>query len=311
MPNKTENSIRNAVVNPSKRHINAELDTTGLRLSLFRLYAEPKFESELIKIFEERLKGKVAFFKIFGAYDIACIYPSYSDHRMLFSGSIKGISSFSNLDCLCWGHSAHENILSRLKENNLLAIISCSINPVNLAQDGGVRFNPLAALTNANVSYLNTFSFGEQVIFLTYASLEPIVDKCKLLNIELEKHSSSLQTYFGINYDLIKEIDQKGPTAWNEKVDDKLSIYWEVELVCKQDVFSIFLHKVRELHVNNDYKFHILNINKSLSGTIVKCQFRNGTWGEVTHAIRKIRENTKDIIISTRLNLYTNHSITR
>jgi len=284
------------------------LDEVGLRLSLFRLYPDQDFEDDLIESFSKRLGENVAFFKIFGAYDIACIYPSYIDHKMLYSGSILGIRSFSNLDCICWKDSTHSDILSDIKNRDVLSITSFSINQDDLQNMGGIRPDYLLNLSKDIGFYLNAFSSGEQILIIPGQSMAEIISKGEEFFKKIDKYLYRIHSLYGVNFNFVKDIDIKGNKIWTEEINDELSLLWEVDLAPKQNVEYDFRSILTDSFAKFRYKLIATNFKTSLEKVDFYCEFKDGSWGEMTKAIRQIRKDSKDLILSTKLHIFKHYN---
>jgi hypothetical protein len=281
------------------------IDRKVVRISLFRLHPAQHYEDELIKAFKSRLNSKVVIYKLLGAYDIACIYPTQLDHRILFHGVVEGIRSYSNIDCVCWGNNVANKYLDRLRKHNLLGIITAAAKEESLVSAGGIHHQDISTSIKRIGMYLNSLSWGEQIIFLTENKMNSLFDKSKKVICALSPIANDLQHSIAINLDFISNIEETPPKAtWNEKIPKNITLLWEVELACRQGVKSDFQKQIIEGIENSTIHLELKDTKTTITALKLYLTLKGRSWGDIIKGIRRIRSNASDLIVSTRLQIF-------
>jgi len=282
-----------------------KISKKALRISFFRLHPEPKFEKNLIDEFREVFQNDFVTFKILGRYDLACIYPTNLDHPILFRKSLKGIRSFSSIECICWEGVTAIDFIKEIKNRKLLSIAIAATKEEYLVQNGGIHNNQISSLVKGRGIHLTSLSWGEQVLLLWADSMSELYQDTTQLLDGLRDSSNDLYHHFALNMDFIQEVDNN-PELWNEAIEDQFSIFWKIDLLCQKDVLNRFHEKIAESEKDSKFNFQFYTKKKSPSSLNLSYNVQGGTWGNLIKGIRDIRKKSYSIIASTRLNIFQN-----
>jgi hypothetical protein len=278
---------------PSK---NAILAQEGLRIDLFRMHPHTDYESGLVDQFAKRLNPtKIASFKALGHYDIICFYPFITDDIFLFKGSIKGIRSFSNIDCICKADKDPSKIISELQKSKFVIIAIIAFDIIPLADNGGIINNITISLTKTYGGFhLNSPSWGEQILIIHGNSMNQLLTNYRSIMESLISESIDINSIVGINYDLINNMGE----LWDEEIPEFIKIEWHVELILPHS--KDFSDKIRASYpafISDDNICSISNSSK------VIYDIKSNRWADVINSIRSIRRSYATEIVTTKLTI--------
>jgi hypothetical protein len=287
------------IVKPSGSDV---IGKEALRISLFRMHPEARYENALIEAFKNTDGGSLAVFKMIGMYDLACIYSTNLNHKILYNGTLKGIRSFSNIDCICWGTSSEE-IIKKINGKNLLGLITIACDEQSLAAAGGIHDNQISKLCSGNGFHLNSLAWGEQVVLLLHNSFGSLWKETTDLISKVQPTARDLNSLFCVNMKLISKIDDSSK-HWDEEISKSFAIFWRVDLICKANVLEEFHNMIKEANIGNKFDFEFVTKKRSATGLNLSYNINGGTWGGLIRGIRDIRKKASKLIVSTRLNIF-------
>ena len=274
-----------------------------LKISFFRI--DPVEENNLLKSIKKCISNnekekKPLFYKGLGHYDIICLYQHTGEHRILFSGSIKGVRSFSNLDCVCCNNPT--KIIETLETNKLIAVTTISFKKEALFNIEECIIKISNVINKCGFQLISS-SWGEYVL-LNYAnSMSKLLDQTRNIIKELGGYSIDIHIVIGINMDTVKEID-KNNNCLPDKISKNLLLEWQVKLKDTEKSFYQFIEKLNKLETDKKIQdFEILKKYYSIDKSKIILNIYGNSWGSIIKAIRTIRQESKEQLVSTTLNL--------
>jgi hypothetical protein len=272
----------------------------SLRISLFRIDPDPLIENVLLTDFKDRVgNDNLAIFKALGHYDIICFYPNNDRHEILFGGTIKGIRSFSNLDCLTWGKNNSMHIIKKLKHIKFITIVMITCNNDILMEGGGIQNEIILSLITEGIDfYLNSPSWGEHILVISAESMSNLIYKFNKIINQLKGKTIDIHSVTAINMLLIKDIDA-GTPVWDEPLPPDNILEWHVHLLPNSlNDFNKIVAKFNSINLR-PYRTFSTSADTQAVYTV-----KANTWEEIIKDIRLIRGMASDLLVSTKLNIY-------
>ncbi|WP_028313511.1 hypothetical protein [Desulfatibacillum aliphaticivorans] len=270
-----------------------------IRISLYRMH--PKHEESVLKRFETKLNGNFVAFKGLGHFDVIVVYrvAHHENDSLLFSGTIDGIRSFSNIDCVYLGSNGEENIIETLEKRRVIALNLIALHSDAIKNYGGIYSN-LFQDGSKSMFYLNSLTWGEQVIILADENMGSLAEKIEEKVLFHTSKFIDIHTVLGVNLDEVAKID--GDTSdWEENIQENVSLKWLIDLECKADAEKVF-HKSLEAQARSTSSaFSFSGPKRSFARRTLVYDLNAATWGQAIKGIRKVRQEAAEYFSSTKL----------
>jgi hypothetical protein len=275
-----------------------KLASNGIKLSFFRLYPERETEEHFSKKLSSSLGAEnLAVFKAFGFYDIIALYPLDLEKTLERSGTIYGIRSFASIDCLCWDSQEPEQLIKQIHEFNLVSIIAATLTRPQRYDFGGLRNTALCESLDPDSIYLNSSSWAEQVLILGSVDMTGLIKKAKETISCLKRTCSEIQSTIGVNLTRLSQIESDD-SVWDEQISEEAHVRWTVR-IDSPSTLHLFNTKLLSLKIPDIFKKGPALVN--LEGTEQHFAISNCTWGQLINAIRTIRNQCADFLLTTKL----------
>jgi hypothetical protein len=272
----------------------------GIRISFFRLHPNPIHETELIYQFNARIgEGNVATFKALGHYDVVCVYPASNDHQILFRGTIKGIRSFSNIDCVCWDDDSVGSIIGRLKECKALAILSIALDKESFTS-GGIHHAEISKILPPGAIYLNSFSWGEQQLLIPKTDMNDLWSDTRSFLSQLGSRAADVYSVLALSMPLVQSLSS-GNNGLQDKVDTDLTLEWHVQIRRASGALQAFRKILDRKRIETDGGFETTEFSTLFTNSQIICRVVGRNWGTIIKTIRDIRAEAADSLVSTKL----------
>ena len=280
-----------------------KLCQNSLRISFFRLHSYHEYETGLIEKLKQQLGGdRIIFFDAFGHYDKICIYESYKDHKLLFSGKIDGIKSFSTIECICWYPQKINDIINKLKNTKFVSINIFALKKAHLFKSGGLRNDIVKSKLTTDHYYLNSFAWGEQIVLRCSNNMTTLIDETSRFNKAISDNVYEIRSIIGV-YNNKNESYCHSSESEADILFEDIILEWNIELIIQSGALQKFNRAVNFVAEKTQNNFVVMETATSLSGSEIRYKISGKNWKSIRSSIKEIRLMVPDLFITTRLRI--------
>jgi hypothetical protein len=260
----------------------------------------PNYEDTLLEKFEKEFSQNCVLFKALGHFDIIVIYKGTK--RMLFTGALPGIRSFSNIDCVSWDQDGQEDVIEALKKYRVIALNVIALHSDAVKNYGGIRskiFNEI----DQPVLHLNSLSWGEQVIILQDYEMKNLISR---FQSKIHPHVASfldVHSILGINMEEVRNIDSDR-SDWEEEINtEQVGLKWFIDLESINNAEKKVQDALNNLKSKAPDQYCFSIPEKSFSMRTLVYELKMKKWKHAINAIRDVRTQAVEAFSSTKLQI--------